>query len=194
MNRFDFTYWSDKYKKNKTGWDIGHISTPLKEYFEQLYDKSISILIPGGGNGHEAEYLHNLGFKNIFLLDIVKQPLENFIHRVPEFPKEHLIQSDFFKLSGQYDLIIEQTFFCALDPSLRQKYAEKAHQLLAKKGKLIGLLFDFPLNSDGPPFGGRKEEYENIFSEQFDIIILEKSYNSIPERNSKELFVKFEKK
>ncbi len=194
MNKFDMTYWKNKYKKNTTGWDLGRISTPLKTYFEQLKNKDIAVLIPGGGNGYEAEFLYNSGFKNVCLLDIVDQPLENFGKRVPYFPKENLIQKDFFSHKGQYDLIIEQTFFCALDPALRQKYVEKAHQLLKKNGKLVGLLFDFPLTVEGPPFGGSKKEYKGIFSKDFNIKILEKSYNSIPERNGKELFVKFEKK
>ena len=193
-NRFDGTYWHNKYKNNTTGWDIGQISIPLKKYFDQLKDKSISILIPGGGNGHEAEYLHNLGYKNVYLLDIVAQPLKNFHSRVHEFPLEHLMQIDFFKLSGQYDLIIEQTFFCALDPILRKKYVEKVSELLNNNGKLVGLLFDFPLTEDGPPFGGSIEEYTYTFSKKFKIKILERSYNSIPERNGKELFIKFEKK
>lgn len=193
-NRFDGTYWHNKYKNNTTGWDIGYISTPLKKYFDQLKDRSISILIPGGGNGHEAEYLHHLGFKNVYLLDIVAQPLKNFHSRVPEFPRAHLKQIDFFKLSGQYDLIIEQTFFCALDPVLRKKYVEKVNELLNNKGKLVGLLFDFPLTDDGPPFGGNIDEYIHTFSKKFKIKILERSYNSIPERNGKELFIKFEKK
>ena len=193
-NRFDGTYWHNKYKNNTTGWDIGYISTPLKKYFDQLKDRSISILIPGGGNGHEAEYLHHLGFKNVYLLDIVAQPLKNFHSRVPEFPRAHLKQIDFFKLSGQYDLIIEQTFFCALDPVLRKKYVEKVNELLNNKGKLVGLLFDFPLTDDGPPFGGNIDEYTHTFSKKFKIKILERSFNSIPERNGKELFIKFEKK
>ena len=58
----------------------------------------------------------------------------------------------------------------------------------------MGLLFDFPLGVEGPPFGGSVNEYINIFSKFFNIKILEKSYNSIPDRNGKELFVKFEKK
>ena len=194
MNKFDLTYWKNKYKNNTTGWDLGHISTPIKTYFDQIENNNISILIPGGGNGYEAEYLHNLGFKNVHLLDIVKQPLQNFNLRVPEFPKEHLIQNDFFNLSGQHDLILEQTFFCALDPSLRTNYVEKVSELLTENGKLVGLLFDFPLVEEGPPFGGSVNEYMNIFSEFFKIKILEKSYNSIPDRNGKELFVKFEKK
>lgn len=30
---------------------------PLKVYFDQLTNKDLKILIPGGGNSHEAEYL-----------------------------------------------------------------------------------------------------------------------------------------
>ena len=193
-NKYNVSYWENKYSLNTAGWDIGYISTPLKTYFEKLKDKNISILIPGGGNGHEAELLYTLGFKNVHLLDIARQPLENFGSRVPGFPTENLIHTDFFSHTGQYDLIIEQTFFCALDPDLRPMYAQKIHELLREKGKLVGLLFDFPLTDDGPPFGGSIKEYFNTFNELFTIKKLERSFNSISERNGKELFIKFEKK
>lgn len=55
-------FWNNKYKDHKTGWDLGVISPPLKTYFEQLENKSLKILIPGGGNAHEAEYLFKKGF------------------------------------------------------------------------------------------------------------------------------------
>jgi len=48
--QFSEEFWNNKYKKNKTGWDLGEISSPLKAYFDQLTDKSALILIPGGGN------------------------------------------------------------------------------------------------------------------------------------------------
>ena len=44
MNKFDKSYWEEKYKKNKTGWDIGYISTPIKTYIDQLKNKNVSIL------------------------------------------------------------------------------------------------------------------------------------------------------
>ena len=94
-NKFDVSFWENKYTIKSTRWDVGYISTPLKTYFNQLEDKDISILIPGAGNGYEAEYLYELGFKNVFLLDFASQPLENFSARVPNFPKEHLIKDDF---------------------------------------------------------------------------------------------------
>ena len=61
-------FWDNKYKSGKTGWDIGSISTPLKKYFDQLTNKELKILIPGGGNSYEAEYLHKLGFKNVYVV------------------------------------------------------------------------------------------------------------------------------
>ena len=43
-------YWEERYQKQDTGWDIGTISTPLKEYIDQLTDKKCRILLPGAGN------------------------------------------------------------------------------------------------------------------------------------------------
>lgn len=192
-NKFDKTYWDNRYKDNKTGWNIGYASPPIQGYIEQLYDKSTSILIPGAGNSFEAELLWNEGFNNTFVLDIAKQPLENLKNRVQDFPNEQLLHQDFFELNKKFDLIIEQTFFCALNPDLREPYAEKMFQLLKPNGKLVGLLFDFPLTKSGPPFGGSLDEYENLFSKHFKIKILERSTNSIKERHGKELFFIFER-
>jgi SAM-dependent methyltransferase len=187
-------FWDLRYQNNEIGWDIGYISTPLKKYIDQLTDKNIKILIPGGGNSYEAEYLHNLGFKNVFVVDISPTALTNLKNRVPDFPKNHLINIDFFKLNNSFDLILEQTFFCALTPKLRDNYVLKMNQLLRPNGKLVGLLFNIPLNKDRPPFGGTKKEYLSYFKTYFKIEIMELSYNSISERTNNELFIKLIKK
>lgn len=187
-------FWNEKYEKCETGWDIGYIATPLKNYFDQLADKNINIIIPGCGNAYEAEYLHQLRFKNVYLLDFSKHALQQFKQRVPTFPEHNLICEDFFKHQGTYDLMIEQTFFCALHPSLRAKYAQHTAEILKPKGKLVGLLFDDILNTDHPPFGGNKEEYLTYFSPYFDVAIMETATNSIPPRAGRELFIKMIKK
>lgn len=191
-NNLDQSYWESRYENQQTGWNIGYPSTPIKTYIDQLKDKSQKILIPGAGNSYEAEYLWNLGFKNIFILDFAKQPLDNFKQRVKTFPETQLILSDFFEFNDEFDLILEQTFFCALNPSLRKSYAEKMHELLKPNGKLVGLFFDFELTEIGPPFGGSLFEYKTLFENKFEIRILEKSINSIKERMNKELFFIFE--
>lgn len=183
-------FWNNRYKNKETGWDIGYVSTPLKNYIDQLEKKDISILIPGCGNSHEAEYLHQNGFNNVFLLDIAPLALKQFSERVPDFPKNHLIEENFFEHQGSYKLILEQTFFCAIDPELRDKYVHKMHQLLRPKGKLIGLLFAEEFENTHPPFGGTKEEYKKLFSHMFKIQIMELANNSIESRKGRELFIK----
>ncbi len=190
MDILDKNYWNQRYFEHDTGWDAGNVTLPLKIYFDQLINKTLRILIPGAGNAHEAEYLHQQGFKNVFVIDIARAPLENFRKRCPEFPEGHLIEGDFFELKGAFDLIIEQTFFCALNPSLRPEYAAKMHKLLNPGGKLIGLLFGVPLNQDHPPFGGSKEEYLQYFEPYFIVETMEIAYNSIKPREGRELFIK----
>jgi SAM-dependent methyltransferase len=183
-------YWNHRYLAGETGWDLGEISPPLKAYFDQLKDHELTILIPGGGNSHEAEYLFNKGFTNVYVCDIANIPLQNLKQRVPGFPKEQLLHTDFFNLKGAFDLIVEQTFFCAIDPSDRKVYVEKVAQLLKPGGKLVGLLFNIPLNNDRPPFGGNREEYLELFEDFFKIDTMETAYNSASPRAENELFIK----
>ena len=194
MTELTKDYWDQRYLKGETQWDLGVISEPFKHYFDQLTNKNQHILIPGAGNAHEAEYLFQIGFENVFLLDWSLTALQNFKNRVPNFPTSHLVNADFFEHKTQYDVMIEQTFFCALAPNLRKKYVQHSHQLLKNEGKLVGLLFNIPLNTDRPPFGGNKEEYISYFEDHFDIQIMEACYNSIASRANKELFVKMVKK
>jgi SAM-dependent methyltransferase len=191
---FDKSYWEEKFIDNETGWDIGYVATPLKEYFDQLTNKELKILIPGSGNGYEAEYLYNLGFKNVFVVEWSDTAIKNFLKRFPKFPSENIFHKDFFLHLGKYDLIIEQTFFCALHPSLREKYVTKIIELLDANGKLAGLLFDREFNSKNPPFGGSKNEYVKLFEPYFNFKYFDSCYNSIPPRAGSELFINLIKK
>ncbi len=179
-------YWTDRYQQKNTGWDIGYPSTPLKEYINQLTDKNLNILIPGCGNAYEAVYLLNAGFINLTLIDISEE-LVNRLKEKFNGEKIQVLHMDFFDLHEEYDLILEQTFFCALDPTLRKVYVKKMSSLLSSSGKLVGVLFNKFFEA-GPPFGGSEEEYRNLFSESMHIEKMEPCYNSIPPRAGTELF------
>jgi SAM-dependent methyltransferase len=133
----------------------------------------------------------NQGFKHVSVIDLAKAPLSNLKERCPDIREEQLIQGDFFEHSGTYDLIFEQTMFCAIDPELRQKYADKVHSLLGPGGKLVGVLFNRHFDG-GPPYGGDKKEYEQYFT-LFSSVRLEECYNSITPRQGSELFVMIKK-
>jgi len=190
----DAKYWEDRYLGNQLGWDIGYCSTPLQEYFDQLTDKNLRILIPGAGNAYEAEYLHQQGFTNVFVIDLAPSALKNLQQRVPDFPEDHLILGNFFDLKEQYDLVVEQTFFCALHPDLRSDYAVHMKSCLTPEGKLVGVWFDDELNTEHPPYGGHGDEYRRCFEPHFHIRTLERCYNSIAPRKDRELFLILENK
>jgi len=194
MDNSEPSYWEEKYKNQQTAWDIGEISSPLKAYIDQLEDKSIKILIPGAGNSYEAEYLFLNGFKNVYVADFAASPLQNIKNRIPNFPESQLLHTNFFKIEDQYDLILEQTFFCALPKSSRCAYAEKMQQLLQPKGKLVGLLFDDELLGENPPFGGSKKEYLSYFEPLFNILTFKTAHNSIPPRKNREFFIQLQAK
>jgi methyl halide transferase len=185
-------YWNNRYEAEETGWDLKTISPPLKTYIDQLTDKNLRILIPGCGSGYEAEYLLKNGFQNVTVIDFAPLVVEKMKLYLSDYQNIKIICADFFTHSGEYDLILEQTFFCALDPTLRTKYVQKMSELLSKKGKLVGLLFgvQFPKN---PPFGGSKEEYLTLFSDKFKINFIEPCYNSVKPREGNELFFNFSK-
>ncbi len=187
MMNLNDAYWSERYIHHQTGWDLHKASPPLKAFIDQWPHKNSRILIPGCGNAYEADYLLQKGFQDITLVDISSALVEQLkVHFSNTCIK--VIHADFFEHDGKYDLILEQTFFCALDPVFRQAYVEKMYDLLTPGGKLAGLLFN-RFFEGGPPFGGTKEEYRQLFNGMFDIQTLESCYNSIAPRAGSEVFL-----
>lgn len=196
MENLDAHYWNQRYANNKTGWDIGSASPPLTQFIDSLTNKNTRILIPGCGNAYEAQYLLENGFQSIFLIDLSPIVVENIRVKFSDYIHQGyltVVCGDFFLLEQTFDLILEQTFFCALPVKLRKNYASKMHELLAPKGKLVGLLFDFPLTEEGPPFGGNATEYKYYFSSLFTIEQMEQCPNSIKPRAGRELFFELSK-
>ncbi len=188
MSILNKNYWNDRYRNRNIPWDAGAPTTPLTAFVDQLEDKSIVILIPGAGLAHEAAYLFQQGFYNSWVCDWAPEPLEQFHQNYPDFPKRQLLCHDFFDLTGHYDLLLEQTFFCALPPDQRPAYTKKAWELLQPGGMVAGLLFAQPFDQPGPPFGGTKAEYLGLFSPYFEVLEMEVSPLSIKPRAGRELF------
>jgi SAM-dependent methyltransferase len=180
-------YWNERYLNHAAQWDLGTVSPPLKGYIDQLTNKAISILIPGAGNSYEAVYLMEQGFTNITVIDIAPTVMEDLMQKYPQQTAIKFIVSDFFNWVGQYDLILEQTFFCAINPQLRANYVKHMAQLLTPNGKLVGLLFNRTFEG-GPPFGGDLISYQSLFDRYFKFEILEPCNNSIAPRANTELF------
>jgi len=190
MNRIETPYfWDSRYvKPGNPGWDVGYAVPALTNYIDQLTNKQIRILVPGGGFGYEVRYLFQKGFHQVYYLDFSIEAIMAFKSKYPDFPGKNIIHDNFFLHQGSYHLIIEHTFFCSLPKVLRPEFARKCHQLLMENGKLCGLLFNHEFNNDNPPFGGNEDEYIALFRNCFNFLTFEKCYNSIKPRANRELF------
>lgn len=191
MQTLDDNFWSSRYEQHQTGWDLQKVSPPIQAYIDQLNSKELGILIPGCGNAYEADYLLQQGFENITLIDISEVLTRQLRQHFAASPVR-VVHGNFFEHTGKYDLILEQTFFCALDPALRPSYVQHMHTLLAPGGKLAGVLFDRAFEG-GPPFGGSRTEYMELLAPFFSVKTLAPVYNSIAARAGSEVFFIVEK-
>ena len=196
MNILDAAYWETRWQGQQTGWDIGEASPPLTHYLENVGDRTTRILIPGAGRAYEALYLHQQGYEQVFVCDWAPSAFNHLRQQAPDFPEEHLLVGDFFELKPPtpFDLLLEQTFFCAIDPKLRPQYVAKAADLLADQGTLAGVLFAREFPFEGPPFGGTKAVYQPLFATHFDVLTMQITPHSIPPRLGNELFIELKKK
>jgi len=186
-------FWDNRYLNNETGWDMNQASPPLKAYIDGLENKDLKILIPGCGNAYEAQYLLDQGFKNVTLIDFSRIVTNRLKEKYKDKPIT-IVNENFFSDKGKYDLILEQTFFCALDPSLREKYVEKCFELLNDNGKIAGVFFNKPFAPVEPPFIATNEEYRKLFEPKFIFLKFLNCNNSIAPRMGFELFFEFLKK
>lgn len=191
--KLDADYWDERYRQHETGWDLGEASPALCAFIDGLKDQHINILIPGCGNAYEAEYLLKKGFTNITVLDISPSLTDSLKTKWENVDGIKVRCEDFFEHEGEYDLMLEQTFFCAINPVRREQYCQKSSSLLKDNGMLVGLLFNRTFPHDGPPFGGNRGEYQNLFSRYFSEVKIELCESSIAPRMGSEVFIEAKK-
>lgn len=190
----DKSFWESRWQEKNTSWDIGYANPAICNFMKQYSNKDAAILIAGCGNAYEAEFLFKNGFTKVTLIDIAETAVKNLKEKLKSEKSIRILCEDYFQHNDSYDIMIEQTFFCAINPSQRENYAKKAHSLLSDNGILTGVLFNREFEKEGPPFGGTSEEYLDYFKPYFDLNIFETCTNSIPERQGSELFILFTKK
>lgn len=186
-------FWDQRYVSGQTGWDLGEACPAFVHYFSQDRNRAHAILIPGAGNAHEADMLLKLGYTNLTIVDIAPTVVNSLQEKYAGRSEIQIICSDFLVQEGSYDLILEQTFFCALDPSLRNAYVEKMAELLTPGGLLVGVLFDRDFEG-GPPFGGHADEYRALFTPYFELLDFSTCTRSAAPRAGSELFIRMRKR
>ena len=136
-------------------------------------------LVPGCGRGYDVSLLAS---KNRYVLgiDIVQKAVDE----ANEYLLENNVNSnegevkvkDFFSLDTKekFDFIYDYTFLCALDPTIRNLWAEQMGLLVKPGGELFCLIF--PINDQkesGPPYKVSLELVKSLLDKEFECKQLE---------------------
>jgi len=112
--------------------------------------------VPGAGRAYDAAALAADGTRSVVAVDVSPTACaeaERYLASLPLKPEVAVVCGDFFSLEGDFDLVWDCTFLCALDPSTRETWAAKMNELLKPDGALCTLIF--PIGKppgDGPPW------------------------------------------
>ncbi|HIJ51019.1 MAG TPA: methyltransferase domain-containing protein [Nitrospinae bacterium] len=182
--------WQRHYDEGDLGWDLGQVAPPFIKLFESKIILPGKTLIPGCGRGHEVIYLAENGFE-VTAVDYSPGAVNHLKSTVQERNlKCEVLNMDFFGIdsahNGVYDLLIEQTFFCAISPEQRSSYVSTVARALKKGGMLAGLFYHTGEEEGGPPFNTTREDIKKYFSDSFEIRQLSKAEDSAEQRKNKE--------
>jgi SAM-dependent methyltransferase len=191
------TFWEQRYQEGSARWDLGQAAPPLRHLLEQS-----TVLTPGKavilgcGRGHEALLFASHGFE-VIGVDYAPSAIAAATQAADKRGlAANFLQCDIFDLlpeyEAQFDYVVEHTCFCALEPSLRDRYVDLASALLKPKGQFIGLFFTHN-RPGGPPYGSSPQEIRQRFERRFEIGTLALTPHSVASRHQEEHLGMFQK-
>jgi len=113
--------------------------------------KSHRALVPGCGRGYAPAALGAAGFKTIGL-ELSSTAVATAQKECPNENTKYMA-GDFFDATvplGQFDLIFDSTFLCAIPPRTWQLWAQRMNELIVPGGFLVMQVFPISVEADAP--------------------------------------------
>lgn len=205
-------YWDDAYREERDGWDMG---TPTPVFADILKRHGMDftgmgaadfarhgheprVLIPCSGRGYDALLFAEHGW-NVTAVDFAVEPMQ-WLRTESERSKldVEILQEDMFTLGrshpGAYDLLVEYTCVCAIDPARREEFVQFCAAVLRPGGCVMALLFPVDGRPGGPPFAIDVEEFKRQMSVAFDCVHESTPETSVTPRLGRERLLVWKKR
>jgi cyclopropane fatty-acyl-phospholipid synthase-like methyltransferase len=187
--------WEELWREGVTPWDLGGSSPPLGELLTSGAIKPEGhILVPGCGRGYDLALLAKY-YDRVTGVDISQTAVNSALSILPEDLRDgvSIQRGDFFKLTHRYDAVFDYTFFCAIEPAMRDVWAQTMTRIIKPNGLLIAVVFpviDAPPR-DCPPYPVKLEDYADRLRGAFTLIHLNEAPKSHASRRGKEMLAAF---
>lgn len=184
----DAGFWDPLFAADLGGWELGRASPPLADWFQGEDLTGLRALVPGCGRGHEARLLAGLGAR-VDAIDLAPTAIAQAIEATAPGLAIDFQVRDLFALPRvpTYDLVVEHTCFCAIDPARREEYVEVCADVLRPGGELVGVFYAHG-RPGGPPFTTSADEVRARFGRRFEVLALAPALGSTLVRHGHELF------
>lgn len=189
----DHNFWLERWQKSEIGFHQPKVQPALKMHWPRLaLPHDATVLVPLCGKSVDMSWLAAQGHR-VIGAELSQRAIDAFFSEQGVTPKSKTSGSfevrsaagvelwcgDFFALEGQslpkIDAVYDRAALVAMPPDLQPRYAQKIAELLQPGGKalLIGLDYD-PAEMNGPPFSIPEARVRELFSDNFDIDVLDK--------------------
>lgn len=196
QNLSDSQFWTDIYNEGNPGWDLGEPAAAFKDMIQRVKLPKCRILVLGCGAGHDAALFAQAGHV-VTAVDFSKGAIDQAKKMYGHLDNITFLQQDIFMLphewNGTFDVIIEHTCFCAIDPRRRKEMVKLWRRLLHEEGQLMGVFFAM-LKRAGPPYGSSEWEIRELLKDSFQFLFWGRWRKSISRREGRELFILAKKK
>ncbi len=171
-------HWDALYRQGDTGWDLGEAAPPFVDLLAGPDAPPAGRLIAlGSGRGHDALLFAAHGF-DVLGVDFAPAAIAEAIERAAAqglTKRARFLQADIFALPPEYraafDVVLEHTCMCALDPRLLDEYAALVTRLLRPGGTYVALFYTHG-RPGGPPYTTDAAEIRRLFAPRLEIIDL----------------------
>ncbi len=160
----DAEQWNARWARADTPWDMRRPSPPLAHWLARgELPAGRRVFVPGCGSGHEVRLLAAAGFECVGA-DFAADAAAAARQTIAGVWGATIIEVDVLapaSVDAPFDWIFDQTFFCALHPDLRPRYAPALRRWLAPGGELWAIVLRTE-NTDRPPFDVTPEAYSEL--------------------------------
>lgn len=193
--------WAARYREDNIPWDLGG---PHPELVARLQKNGLErrrmghgvrAVVPGCGRGHDALALARAGWR-VTALDIVADLGADLTTELERYESQFYSSNALDYVSRPpFEILFDHTFFCAIEPDLREQYGAMARRLLAFRGRLHAIVFPFnkPVTEGGPPFAMTTHDLEEALGESFKLVREDEIQHPAPGRQWQERWAVFER-